>query len=225
MLDNGYVYLAASRLALYRSDNDWARVLEVFGHMPRAGWPDTTIYTFASRLHDRDPPEKWRNRQAYEQYLANNPHNEMRTIWPIEPGAWQDQEDEPEWVACGEKEVVVRGKAVRLPGPEEYARHGIDLQEPPRVRVFELCRYLAEVERQAVLATDTERRVSVPPELRQMLLLDDWHHPDLAAGERPGESETFQQLVRVLVTGDVTGYRPSEAPNTHWRNWPDGGTL
>jgi hypothetical protein len=57
MLDNGYVYLAATRLSLYRSATDWAIVIEVFGFSPRAGLPDTHIYTFASRLHDRDPPE------------------------------------------------------------------------------------------------------------------------------------------------------------------------
>lgn len=31
MLDNGYVYLAATRLSLFRSKADWAMVIEVFG--------------------------------------------------------------------------------------------------------------------------------------------------------------------------------------------------
>jgi hypothetical protein len=31
MLDNGYVYLAATRLSLFRSPRDWAMVIEVFG--------------------------------------------------------------------------------------------------------------------------------------------------------------------------------------------------
>lgn len=29
----------------------------------------------------------------------------------------------------------------------------------------------------------------------------------------------------VLETGDVGLYRPTAPPNTHWKNWPDGGTL
>ena len=37
MLDNGYVYLAATQLSLYRSTMDWAVVIEVFGFSPRAG--------------------------------------------------------------------------------------------------------------------------------------------------------------------------------------------
>jgi len=48
MLDNGYVYLAATRLSLHRTEADWGMVIEVFGYSPRAGMPDTNIYRFAS---------------------------------------------------------------------------------------------------------------------------------------------------------------------------------
>jgi hypothetical protein len=41
MLDNEYVYLAATRLSLYRTAAVWAMVIEVFGFSPRAGLPDT----------------------------------------------------------------------------------------------------------------------------------------------------------------------------------------
>jgi hypothetical protein len=57
MLDNGYVYLAASRLSLHRSDSDWALVIEIFGFSPRSSSPDLHIYTFASRLGDSDQDE------------------------------------------------------------------------------------------------------------------------------------------------------------------------
>jgi len=71
MLDNGYVYLAATRLSLYRTPADWAMVIEVFGFSPRSGLPDTHIHTFASALYDRDAPEKYVNREAFDRYLAN----------------------------------------------------------------------------------------------------------------------------------------------------------
>jgi len=35
----------------------------------------------------------------------------------------------------------------------------------------------------------------------------------------------FQQLAKVLETGDVGHYRATKPSNTHWRNWPEGGTL
>ena len=67
--------------------------------------------------------------------------------------------------------------------------------------------------------------MSVTPELQQLLQLDEWHHPDLAGDERPSQLESFRQLAAVLASGDVANYRPSTPANTHWRNWPDGGTL
>jgi uncharacterized protein DUF7003 len=225
MLDNGYVYLAATRLSLFRSVTDWAMVIEVFGFSPRAWLPDTTIQTFASRLHDRDPPERYVNRQAYETYLANNPHNEYRSIFPVHEGPWQDSED-IELVDPGADLIIVRNETIALPLVADYARHGIELEEAPRVQVFELCRYLADVAREQVLATPTELRVSVLPEMGKILQLDQWHHPDVVNPlERPGGSETFQQLAQVLATGDVGRYQPSQPPNTHWRNWPEGGRL
>ena len=57
MLDNGYIYLAATRLSLYRSVQDWALVIEIFGFSPKYGMPKIDIYTFASSLHNRSKPE------------------------------------------------------------------------------------------------------------------------------------------------------------------------
>src|SRR5579864_9151315 len=120
MLDNGYVHLAATRLSLHRSAANWAMVIEVFGFSPRAGLPDTHIHTFASELSDRDPPERYVIRDAYERYLANNPHNESRFIFPIEEGPWQDAEN-GELVARNAAEVVVRGHTLPVPSLDEYS--------------------------------------------------------------------------------------------------------
>jgi hypothetical protein len=222
MLDNGYFYLAATRLSLHRSEEDWALVIEGFGFSPRTGLPDTYVQTFASRLHDRDPPESYVTREAYENYLAVHPNNEFRSVYPIQDGQWLDGED----LAADAKEVVVRRRAIAIPSTDDYARFGIELEDPHCVRVFELCRYLAGVVRDEVLATPNEQRVSVRPEMTKLMQLDEWHHPNVVEDtERPSGSQTFRQLAEVLVTGNVDLYRPTMPPNTHWRNWPDGGSL
>ncbi len=221
MLDNGYVYLAATRLSLYRAEMDWAMVIEVFGFSPRAGLPDVHIHTFASKLRDRDAPEQFNNRAAYENYLTNNPHNESRFVYPISAGSWLDAE----FVAGDATEVVVRDQPMSLPTADQYERCDIELEIPDQIQVFELCRFLAHDMRESVLATEAERRMSVPSEMRQILQLEEWHHPDVVVGDCPSQSETFQQLARVLATGDAALYRPSRSPNTHWRNWPEGGSL
>jgi hypothetical protein len=84
---------------------------------------------------------------------------------------------------------------------------------------------LADIGREQVLATRQERRVSVLLDLEQILQLEEWHHPNAVDDDDwPGGSETFQQLAQVVAMGDVGRYRPSR-PNTHWRNWPEGGRL
>jgi hypothetical protein len=225
MLDNGYVYLAATRLSLFRTAADWAMVTEVFGFSPRSGLPDTHIHTFASRLHNRDLPDAYVTRDAYERYLANNPNNESRFVSPISEGDWQDDQT-CEIVADGAREFIVRGQRQPVPPADEYGQRGIRLENPPQVQVFELCRYVADVARESVLATPEERRISVLPDMTQVLQLEEWHHPNVVDDDdRPSGSETFQQLSQVLATGNLALYRPSRPPNTHWRNWPDGGLL
>jgi len=224
MLDNGYVYPAAARLTLHRSSLNWAIVIETFGFSPRAMDPDVTIQTFGSRLRHRKAAADFVSGRAHKDYLKANPNNEFHSAFPVDSGNWQD----PEFcalVANGAKIVSVRGHDIRIPDRDTLARHAIVPEDPPRLLVFELCRYLADIARELVLATPEERRFNVPPETQQILQLEEWTHPDLAEGEFPSQLETFRQIASVLSTGNVDEYRPTTPPNTHWSNWPDGGLL
>jgi len=224
MLDNGYVYLAATRLSLYRAPEEWAMVIEVFGYSPRAWVPDTTIYTFASTISNRYIPEGYGPKEV-SNLATFQPKNDLRPVFPIEPGAWQDQSDHTV-TADSATELILRGQEQPLPAIGQYAQHGIFLEDSRHVQTFELCRFLAEVARNRVLATDDERRKSILPTMAQILQLEEWHHPNVVdSEERPSNSDTFQQLAQVLATGSTDFYRPSRQPNTHWRNWPDGGSL
>ncbi len=224
MLDNGYVYLAATRLSLHRSPTYWALVIEIFGFSPRGGLPDVHVHTFGSRLHNRNEAAAYVTAEAYQNYLRTNPHNESRFFFPVGEGPWQDP-DSSEYVTEGATEVPLRDGIVTVPSAADLRTHGIELEEPPRVQTFELCRFLAAVHCTAVLATPVERRVSVPPDLRELMTLEEWKHPDVADDERPSESETFQQLADVLASDEASRYRPSAGANTHWSNWREGGTL
>jgi hypothetical protein len=42
---------------------------------------------------------------------------------------------------------------------------------------------------------------------------------------RPGAYETWQQLAKVISTGDISHYKPTLEANTHWKYWPDSGSL
>lgn len=122
MLDNGYVYCAATRLALYFSPSDWALVIEVFGFNPRGGSPDVNVCTFASRLHARNSRDQYVTDEAHDRYIENNPHNESRFFFPLDD-QWQDDVD-TELVSENATKVLVRNHPVPLPAVNEYATHG-----------------------------------------------------------------------------------------------------
>jgi hypothetical protein len=42
---------------------------------------------------------------------------------------------------------------------------------------------------------------------------------------RPGAYETWQLIGKVIATGDAALYKPTLEPNSHWKNWPDSGSL
>ena len=42
---------------------------------------------------------------------------------------------------------------------------------------------------------------------------------------RPSSYETWQMIANVIATGDTSFYQPTLEPNTHWKNWPESGSL
>jgi len=42
---------------------------------------------------------------------------------------------------------------------------------------------------------------------------------------RPGSYETWQQLAKVIITNDISHYKPTLQANTNWKNWPESGSL
>jgi hypothetical protein len=59
---------------------------------------------------------------------------------------------------------------------------------------------------------------------QQQRLKEDWNKENLE-NNSPSSYETWQQIAKVIVTGDINNYKPTIPPNTHWINWPDSGSL
>jgi hypothetical protein len=89
----------------------------------------------------------------------------------------------------------------------------------------DVLRTLVPEHRDILLATEEELRARIPADLPRVLQLDEWVHPDVAGQEKPSDSDTFRQLAEALVTGDISRFAPTGPPNTHWSNWPEGGSL
>ena len=213
MLDNGYVYLADARLSAYRDETRWALIIEVVGYNPRAGGHGGTsncLHCFGNCL--RRPPGT-----ANEDFLYVTDDGPDGPTFDGEDG-WD--------IRGGTRTIRIRGSIVPLDlAPEALASKGIEPEDPPKLTGAELLRSLVPERRELLLATEEELRVRVPSDLPLVLRLDAWHHPDLAGGELPGGSEAFRLIAEVLVSGDPSDYRPTEEPNTQWKNWPEAGSL
>jgi len=224
MLDNGYTYLADCRLSLFRSQENWQLAVEVFGFSPRAMIPDVQIFHFGNNIQRRKDPDNFVSVGAFEKYLENNPYNEFDAAFPLSEGDWIDERT-ADTVVPG-RSVLVRTTRVQVPSRSEYKAQDIDLESSNEIFIHEFCRYLSSTHRDLVLSTDKELRNLVSGEMDLVLTLDAWNHPDIVDPEnRPSTNETFQQLADVLETGNVSRYKPTVEPNTHWKNWPEGGTL
>ena len=77
---------------------------------------------------------------------------------------------------------------------DQYARQGIQV-EGNQPAIYELCRYLASLYRDSVLATPAERRANLPRDLEELCVLEDWHHPDIIASELPGQTQIARAAV------------------------------
>ena len=214
MLDNGYVYPADVRLTVYRDSSDWLMIIEALGAFsPRASGCSSFqngLHLFGSALHRKAGT-------ANEDFLYPIDSLESDPLF----------EDEYDWNVRPEaRSLCIRGEVVTFDlSPEFLASRGIELLDPPDVDPPAVLRSLLPENRDALLASDEELAARNPKQLPLFLRLDEWDHPDLADGELPSECDTFKMIADAIVAGDPALYAPTLPPNTHWKNWPDGGTM
>jgi hypothetical protein len=213
MLDNGYVYPVDSRLSVYGDRERWVLLIEVIGYHYRAGGHDgieNCLYFFGNCL----PFEPGMQNFNFLNPTADS--DEGPTFGP----------DSTKTVYPQIGSMLLNGEKIAVShDPEYYKARGVELEDAPSVKIWELVRAINVDHKQAFLALEEEIRDRIPKDLPLVLRLDEWYHNDLAAGELPSEVETFQMIAKMLETGDKAIYQPAKAPNNHWTNWTEGGRL
>lgn len=202
-LDNGYVYPVDARLTAYRDARRWAIVIEHIGFFNRTLQFENTIY-------------------AYGNCLSGDPgHGSMIDL--ADGTNWQD---ETGWnVRPGVRSIRIHGRRVPLDPLETVPFATPEGAEMGLLPIQDLFRRLLPRCRELYHATEAELRAVVPADLPQILRLTEWEHADAVHDVLPSHTEFFPMLAKVLVTGDTSHYKPTKPPNTHWSNWPKGGTL
>lgn len=212
-LDSAREFLAGVRLTCYCSPSDWALTIEQLVFVPITNDPyriRVSVFTFGSRIIGR--PGCQNGDAAFPVSALDG---EPIFVAPVGDGV------RPTVTALKIRDTKVRIDVQR----DTFTARGIDLVFPPAVNGADLLRLLVLDYREQLLATDEERRRRIKLPLKQILQLDEWHHPDLLRGGWPSKTKCFQMLASVLVHCDPSLYQPTEPPNTHWRNWPMSGML
>ncbi|NML22118.1 hypothetical protein HHL16_14640 [Pseudoflavitalea sp. G-6-1-2] len=213
MLDNAYVYPVTNRLSAYRDESRWMIIIETVGFNYRGGGHNginNCLYVYGNEL-------------TYKPGLNNN--NFLNFTADSTSGPTFDTNAE-EFLNPYVNSMLLRDREISISSdPQFYAAQGIRSEGAGRVTIWELLRGLEPEHRNDFFATSTELKERVPQDLPLFLRLEEWHHPDLANEERPGKNETFVMLADALETGDLSIFKPKTSPNTHWSNWPEGGTL
>ncbi|MEM7371750.1 MAG: hypothetical protein AAF587_24250 [Bacteroidota bacterium] len=213
MLDNGYVYPITSRLTAYRDQMRWILLIEVFGFNYRG----IGLSGISNCLHF------FGNCLRFKPGIHNK--NFLFFFENSEEGSAFDP-DTQDHLNPGVNSILIRKQTIPVQHEVAfYLNKGINVEAPPNIFVWEFLRGLLPEYRQLLLASELEIRARIARDLEQFIRLDEWHHPDLAIGELPSHCETFQQLAQALETGDASFYQPSQPANSHWTNWPSGGTL
>ncbi len=213
MLDNGYYYHGDQKLTIFRDEKRWAILLEVLAYNNHENNIDgiTTISNFFGNCltgwNDNDNFKFFASDNGVDTFLYDETNyipylNNLATSIKI-------------------RETIV----INTFDKEYYLSKGIELEFENKITPWEFLRGLIPEQSNLFWLTRQEISNKIPLDLPEFMTIKDWHHPNLVMGEKPSETETFQQLADVIVAGDKNLYNTTEIKNTHWKNWPDGGSL
>lgn len=194
-LDHPYLYTIESRMHAYGDGNRWALVAECAGYSNRAWGLQNDVRTLCGSASTPPDGDEW----DFEDFF------EIEEIVDVED-EFVDGEFRPV-----SNTVILKGQEITFRGSMKQ-----DLSD--------YLRELSPDHKDVLLGDEGDVRQHVPQGLPKILTLEEWHH-NQSFQEPPSSVETFRQLAQVLATGDPNYYAPTVAPNSHWSNWPDAGSL
>ncbi len=213
MLDNGYYYHGDQKMIIFRDESRWAILIEIFAfnnHDYDVNGFITIAYFYGNcLLKDYDDV-------SFNCFVSDSDRESFL----------YDKENYIPYLDNNVKTIKIRDKIIPLnTNPDFLKQKQIDLEYPNRIAPWDLMRSIVPEYSDHIWLTKTEISLSIPSDLPIFLELNEWLHPDLVDNQLPSETETFIQIAEALSTGNKVLYKPTVEPNTHWKYWPEGGTL
>lgn len=222
-LEDGYMYVAGSKIHLYALDRLWSVVFEINGYHTRQGESIASLFYFGNCL----------NLEVFEaagrKYISNLYQHTLISGDEFERIELQVDDDEEAFERIDPKTEVIQVNGQKVPfepNRAKYVELGIqpDAHNPSGwIEFGEFMRYLHETDPAVLAVSDSiiERPFATP--LSKLMTIDKFHfHSVLDKTNCPSELETFQQIANVLESGDKGAWSPTLKANNDWRNWESG---
>ncbi len=197
-------HLVCMRLLAFSANAHWAIVIEqiVVSNQPKG--------------HDGISVELY----FYGNCLKSQQFHERRIVFPLTCVApdselldFDDTSRPRIRVSPKARTIWLRGKPIRLPLSDELVRAAGQTPRKSMLPAITFGRVLMFHAGALLRAQPREISAAFGVRLKRRLELNSWRHPESLDGP-PSESQTFQMIAKVLVTGDSSWYRTTERPNT-----------
>jgi hypothetical protein len=233
--EHPYFYTAGSRLTLFADKKRWAIVFEKSGYGNRSYQGEIELSYFGNCLTNFHSPADLPDMTSNVKWVTLITDKELQRL----------SEDSGDLVSKNVQKIRVRDSILDIEHDKKvYEKNAIQIRSfdnpDSLIDVPSLVRYLQEQHPNLFFATDNELRECVPSDLPMLMHIDQWHHKTYSRdkhmtsptdftyeidGTSPNEYETYKIIADILVSKNISLWKPSLKPNNNWRNWPHGGEL
>ncbi len=224
-LKHGYFYTAGSKLSLYRdSSSNWAIVVEVSGYNNK---------DLSYEIHLNTISNVTSNFSSYNNYLVNSFRIGLTSQEILNSISLSEGD-----VFINNTTSSVEIKGIEIPfisDKSEYVKYNIQLEEEENderhIDYVSFLRYVNETQSEVLFASDSEKREQLPSSFKKIFEIENWHQKEWhnlnfkTVGNKPSSYETYQQIAKVLETGDPKFWKPTLKPNSHWSFNMESGAL
>lgn len=214
MLDNGYYYHADQQLKIYRSGKDWIMILQVIQYHNHCFSTDgitTIVYQYGNLLDIEDT------------FTDDSFH------FPIPEQASEvfldDAEDYSSFLNPEISSIHLGSVQIPLEhNSDRYAERGITLESKNKIRPWEVLRYITPEYSKYLWIS--QEQLNVESRFKEEITLSRWEHPD-GFETSLSDMKCFQYIAECLAENKPFQKELIETKesNTHWSNWPMGGTF
>jgi len=214
MLDNGYYYHADQQISIYRSEKEWVMIIQIlqfYNRCPDIKGISTTIYKYGSSV-------------AKGETFNNGSFNFLASDHKAK--TYIEGDDSYEYF-LNPKVNSIKFNNHLIPiehDRRKYKLKGIDLESEDTIQPYELLRYISIDYANLFWIDSTE--LSINFHYNEEIKFTKWEHPDNIETNF-SDKKSFIEIANSLANN--TNFDrlkiENENSNTHWSNWPIGGTL